>query len=378
MSPDVHADLPDGAYAAALAGLHRMTVHRLSVLLRHHPPHEAWAVAAGHCAPRGLAVRVLATEGLAATWRTAAALRSPAAVWQRCLDLGLQVLVQGRAGHPVLFADDPAPPPVLFAKGDLDLLHGRRAAVVGTRNATVAGRQTARSLGGGLAAAGVHVVSGLARGIDGAAHLGVLGAEAEGRPIGVVASGLDVVYPREHGDLWQAVASCGLLLSEAPPGTPPEPYRFPLRNRIVAAVSEVVVVVESRERGGSLITVAEALDRGVPVMAVPGSPGTRSSHGTNALLRDGAAPACDADDVLMALHLQPLGGRLAVPERRRRPDDADLAYYWALEGGPATLDGVMSATGRPLGAVALGLARLQVAGWVCEVDGWFERTGAPL
>ena len=267
----------------------------------------------------------------------------------------------------MLFRSDPQSPPVLFARGDLRLLADRRVAVVGTRNATAAGRQTARSLGGGLALAGVHVVSGLARGVDGAAHHGVLVAEGEGRPIGVVASGLDVVYPREHADLWQAVASSGLLLSEAPPGTPPEAHRFPLRNRIVAALAEVVVVVESRERGGSLITAAAALDRGVPVMAVPGSPGTRAARGTNALLRDGAAPVCDVDDVLMALHLQPIG---AVPraEHRRRPGAEDLELYRALGEGACTVDSLVTATGRPLVVVALGLARLQLAGWVSRSE----------
>jgi DNA processing protein len=259
------------------------------------------------------------------------------------------------------------------------LLDGRRVGIVGTRNATAAGRHTAYEVGSGLGGAGVHVVSGLARGIDGQAHQGVLAAEGEGRPIAVVASGLDVVYPREHRDLWRAVAECGLLLSEAPPGTPPEPYRFPLRNRIVAALSEAVVVVESREKGGSLITVTEALDRDVPVMAVPGPVSARASAGTNALLRDGATPVLDAGDVLDLLHLHHRRAQLQVAaDARRRPEGADLAVYRGLAGEPRTLDGVMLLTGFALGEAAMCLARLVAQGWVAEADGWFERVGSPL
>ena len=125
----------------------------------------------------------------------------------------------------------------------------------------------------------MHVVSGLARGIDGCAHRGALQTEGGGRPIAVVASGHDVIYPREHRDLWREVAEQGLLLSEAPPGTAPEAYRFPMRNRVIAALSELVIVVESREHGGSLITVAEALERNVPLMAVPGGVHNRAATG---------------------------------------------------------------------------------------------------
>jgi DNA processing protein len=195
----------------------------------------------------------------------------------------------------------------------------------------------------------------------------------------VVASGLDVVYPPEHRDLWTATGECGLLLSEAAPGTRPEPYRFPLRNRIVAALSEVVVVVESRERGGSLITADAALDRGVPIMAVPGNPSNRAAAGSNALLRDGAAPALDAADVLTLLQLDHSFaiGAPAV-ERRRRPRPDDLEVYRVLRDEPRTIDGVLLATGLSLSEVAIRLARLEAAGWLAEADGWFEVVGSPL
>jgi DNA processing protein len=356
-----------------------MNVHRLRALLGHHPPEEAWRVATGAAPGRGLVARVLAEPKVREAWRRSAAERPPERVWEQCLELGVHVLVHGGSGYPALLLDDPLPPPVLFVQGHLPLLDGRRVGIVGTRNATAAGRHTAYEVGSGLGGAGVHVVSGLARGIDGQAHQGVLAAEGEGRPIAVVASGLDVVYPREHRDLWRAVAECGLLLSEAPPGTPPEPYRFPLRNRIVAALSEAVVVVESREKGGSLITVTEALDRDVPVMAVPGPVSARASAGTNALLRDGATPVLDAGDVLDLLHLHHRRAQLQVAaDARRRPEGADLAVYRGLAGEPRTLDGVMLLTGFALGEAAMCLARLVAQGWVAEADGWFERVGSPL
>lgn len=369
--------LPPAAYAAALAGLQGMTLHRLAALLRHHHPVAAWAVAMGEAPAIGLIARVLADSSVRANWLRSARRNPPEAVWERCQALGVQVLVHGSELYPPLLADDRLPPPVLFTVGDLSLLEGRRVGMVGTRNATAAGRQAARQLAGGLAMAGVHVVSGLARGIDGVAHRAVLTAEGEGRPIGVVGSGLDVVYPREHRDLWNAVANCGLLMSEMPPGVGPAAHQFPLRNRIIAALSEVVVVVESRERGGSLITASEALERGVPVMAVPGHAVNRAAAGTNGLLRDGAAPAADLDDVLTVLAL----GRCAGPqslELRSPPSAADREVYECLRAEPRTVDGVALACNRSLVEVAMSLARLEQSGWVGGVDGWFECVGAPL
>ena len=372
-------DLPPQAYAAALAALAPSTVHRLGALLRHHPPAEAWAVVAGDAPARGLAQRFLADRAVAASFRSAARAVRPQQVWERCGDLGLQVLVLGTPGYPSLLAADPQPPAVLFAKGSTELFDGRRVALVGTRNATAAGRETARAVADGLALAGVHVVSGLARGVDGVAHRAVLRADGPGRPIGVVASGLDVVYPREHHDLWAATGERGLLLSEAAPGTRPEPYRFPLRNRIVAALSEVVVVVESRERGGSLITADAALDRGIPVMAVPGNPANRAAAGSNALLRDGAAPALDAGDVLTQLQLDhSLAAGALRTERRRRPRPDDLQVYRMLRDEPRTIDGIVLATGLSLAEAAMRLARLEADGWLAEADGWFEVVGSPL
>jgi DNA processing protein len=289
----------------------------------------------------------------------------------------VQVLVIGGHAYPPVLAIDPAAPPVLFARGRLDALHARRVAIVGTRNATAGGRDMARQLGADLSGAEVSVVSGLARGIDGAAHRGVL-ATGPGRPIGVVASGPDVVYPREHAQLWDDVVERGLLLTEAAPGTPPEAHRFPLRNRILAALSELVVVVESRERGGSLITAREAQERGIPVMVVPGSPRSRASAGTQALVQShGAGVAFDADDVLVALGLDTRRRAPLVHDPRPVPCDLDRSLLELMGRDAVTIDDLADRTGRPLLFLARALGRLEATHWVLCTDGWFERLGPP-
>jgi DNA processing protein len=376
--------LPPQAFAAALAGFEKMSVHRLLTLLRHHAPDEAFAIAAGdHAAPAGgLIAHILDKEGVRETWRCDAMRRPPGEIWQRCLDLRVQVSVLGSPDHPLLLLNDPLPAPILFSLGDRTLLDGRRVAIVGTRNATAAGRHMARHFGHGLAQAGVHVVSGLARGIDGQAHGGALDAiehlRAEGRPVAVVASGLDVVYPHEHRVLWHQVAQCGLLLSEVPPGAPPVAHRFPLRNRIIAGLSEIVVVVESRERGGSLITASAALERGIPVMAVPGHATSRASIGVNDLLRDGSAPAIDIDDVLVALRLDHGQTLALLTDHRLRPRPDDVPAYRLCVERARTVGDVALNLDAPILEAAMALARLEQSGWLMQVDGWFEVVGSPL
>jgi DNA processing protein len=225
-----------------------------------------------------------------------------------------------------------------------------------------------------LAAAGVHIVSGLALGIDGAAHRGALHAGGAA-PIGVVGSGLDVVYPRANADLWEGVAAAGVVLGEAPLGAPPEPWRFPARNRIIAALADLVVVVESHPSGGSLLTVLEAAARDVEVMAVPGSVRSPASAGTNALLADGRPPVRDADDVLVALGLMRVA-RPAIIDHRVAPEGDDARVLAAFEWQPVTAEHLALRTGLPLTTVSLGLARLEAAGWISVRGGWYERLAA--
>lgn len=378
--------LPHEAYAAALAGLPRMTPLRLSVLLRHLAPDEAFAVASGRdsAVAGSMVSKLLGDAELRGMWAVGSRSGSPEAVWQRCEQLGIAVSFAGQAHHPVAATTDPLPASVLFSRGDRGLLEGRRVAVVGTRNATMAGRSMARELGRGLAYSGVNVVSGLARGIDAQAHRGVFvlrdesPAAARGGAIGVVASGLDRVYPRENRDLWERVATEGLLLSESPPGAEPFAYRFPLRNRLVAGLSEIVVVVESRERGGSLITATLAAERDIPVMAVPGIASNRAALGTNGLLRDGMPPVLDVADILLALSLDHTRCTPAVYEHRAPPRPSDLATYRACREQPQTIGDIAQHHDVNLLMAAMSLARLEQTGWIAQVDGWYEAVGSPM
>lgn len=367
--------LPEEAFAAALAGLDRMTVNRLNVLLNRLTPSDAFAVAAGQSRPSGLVAQLFDIDGLASAWRHSAATRSPERVWEECCHHGIGVLVRGRPGYPEPLLHDPSPAAVLFVLGDAARITGRRAGIIGTRNATGSGRDTATTLGRDLAAAGVHVVSGLARGVDGCAHRGALSVTDGAAPLAVVASGLDVVYPREHAQLWRQVADHGAVLSEAPPGTLPEAYRFPLRNRILAALSEVLVVVESRARGGSLITVNEARDRGILVMAVPGALRNRAAEGTNALVRDGCPVVMDVDDILVGLGLDSRRAGGVAYDPRPRPREADMDFVELL-CEPRTLDQLVLLTGHSLVDCAMVMARLESNGWVHQVNGWFERVAS--
>jgi DNA processing protein len=374
------AVLPEAAFGAALAGLDHMTPRRLLALVRSGTPlDEVWAaIVAGRPADVAVVARLAGeTPRLAATWRASASQVDVGALWARCRPMSVQLL--GRAGYPDELACDPLPPAVFFSRGDLAVLSGRTVAIVGTRNATAGGMEFAAQLGHDLASTGVSIVSGLAKGIDGAAHRGALAAPSGAPPIGVVASGLDVVYPRQHRALWEEVAARGLLCAEVPPGTPPAAHRFPARNRILAGMAEVLVVVESRYRGGSLLTVGEATRRGIPVLAVPGSVRSPASEGTNLLLVDGAAPVIEALDVLVALGLEARPAQRRRTDRRAAPDAPDRALLELFGTDALTLDTLVLRSDRPLPDVATALGRLEAAGWISRAGAWFERadTGGP-
>ncbi len=366
-------DLPDAAVLASLAGFRGMGPRRLRVLLSNHPPAEAFAVAAGHHAASGIAA-FIRDETVRAAWRASALERPPVRCLAELEHAGVQVVVHGGPGYPPTLLDDPLPPPVLFVSGDPHAVDARRVGIVGTRNATRAGLETAAVLGRELANADVAIVSGLARGIDGAAHRGALSGSG-GRPIAVVGNGLDAPYPRQNAALWRSVVECGVVFSEWPPGTPPDAWRFPMRNRILAALCEVLVVVESRESGGSLITVNEAADRSVTVMAVPGSPSNRASSGTNWLLTQGAAPVTSVDDVLVALGLDTRRAGATRFDPRPRPRGCEVDVLECCRREPRTLDDVVRDCDLDVVDAAMALARLERAGWLTEAGGWFEAVG---
>ena len=283
-----------------------------------------------------------------------------------------------------LLVDDDDHPPVLFWQGDLDALRRPRVAIVGTRNATAMGREMARALGRELSDRGVSVISGLALGIDAASHAGAL-ASSNGRPVGGVGSGLGVAYPPANRGLWAQVAQRGLLISELPFDRGPTPSTFPARNRIIAQLAQVVVVVESATKGGSLITVDRALERGRPLLAVPGSPLSPVSAGTNELLRGGllgpvALPCLGVADVLTLLDLEVVTDETYVDERPEL-SPADESLLQVLGWDELSIGAVaakLGAAGQPngLAEVSLGLTHLEAAGWVARVAGRWRRLGA--
>lgn len=214
---------------------------------------------------------------------------------------GAQMICYNDANYPTILADIPDPPPILWAIGDIGLMSRPMVAMVGARNASSLGTRMARKLSEGLVEAGFVVVSGLARGIDTAAHLAAL----EGGTIAVQAGGVDVVYPKENAILTDNIGQTGLRLSEIAIGTQPQARHFPRRNRIISGLAKAVIVVEAAARSGSLITAKDALDQGREVLAVPGHPFDARAFGCNALLRDGATLVRSAADVIEAISAQP-------------------------------------------------------------------------
>ena len=215
---------------------------------------------------------------------------------------GARYLFHDSADYPALLAETEGAPPVLIVRGDVALAARPCVAIVGARNASAAAVKLARDFGAGLAEAGFAVVSGLARGIDGAAHRGALSAGASGgSTVGVIASGIDVTYPPEHAELQEQVAIEGLLVAEQPPGTEPLARHFPSRNRIIAGIAAGTLVVEAAPKSGSLITARLAGEMGREVMAIPGSPLDSRSHGCNQLIRDGATLVQAVEDVVELL-----------------------------------------------------------------------------
>jgi DNA processing protein len=289
---------------------------------------------------------------------------------ERCGEHGITVLHSGSPGYPAQFTDRFAQAPVLFVKGHTPVLGKRRVGIIGTRTASMSGVDFARRLGRDLALNNVTVVSGLARGIDVNAHRGVLAVET-GTPVAVVACGLDVVYPPEHTREWALVAERGLLVSEHPPGTAPETHHFPQRNRILATLSESLVVVESRNKGGSMITVREALKRNVTVMAVPGSPHVAVANGTNELIKDGCAPVTCIDDVMTSLDLS-TSGLVRHVDTRDAPAGREISVLAVFAGSPRTVDEIVLLCGLDAFEAGVVLGRLEAKGWVQHSNGWWE------
>ena len=409
-APASDRDAPPAAYAAALASLPAVGPGWLVEVLARHSPRTAWALVRSGELPRPARSR-LSPGG--PDWSEYAQRLDVGSLWAYCQQRGIAVTWPAVPGYPSALRAGPAPAGVLFAYGDLGLLEGRHCvALIGTRRCTPEGREIAFRLGHDLCAAGVVVVSGLALGIDGAAHAGALAAarDAEagggrggaGSTVGVAASGVDVVYPRQHAALWGEVARLGAIVSETPPGSPAQAWRFPSRNRIIAGLAQMVVVVECHASGGSWHTVESAVRRGIEVGAVPGSVQSPASVGTNTLLHEGATPVRGAQDVLDALGIfdhprrgkvtgmgtargagagagAGLAARMPVArgaEPMKPPDDMgplDRRVLAAVTSRPLCLEEIVERSGLPVTAVVVALERLEERGALRGEAGWWAR-----
>lgn len=416
-------DLDLCAHVAALAGLPGMGPATLVAILTSHDPRQAWAeVRAGRIErppPRSPGQAVPATEAplqraLFASepgpgrpsprrsWAEVSRRLDPLQWWAPFAAAGTSVTWPGRPDYPAALVGDPQPPGALFWRGRIEALGRPCVAVVGTRNASPDGRTTAFEMGRDLADAGICVISGLALGIDGAAHAGALAAmatDAGGSTVGIAASGPDVPYPRRHAGLWKEVTERGAVVSENLPGRPAQAWRFPSRNRIIAGLASLVVVVESHRCGGSLITAEAAIDRGVEVRVVPGPVHSPASEGSNQLLYDGPGPVRNACDVLDALGIfrsdpAPAPGPEPAPGRRRgrpvlgpsgpsrrpvRPgaapevDSQARRVLDAVGWRPTSTGQVMARSGLDAATVARCLDGLVGGGWVRNESGWWCR-----
>ncbi len=303
---------------------------------------------------------------------------------------GRCVLTLGDADYPAPLLDIPDPPLMLYAMGQTAQLATLRAAqalaMVGSRNPTPQGVENARAFACSLASSGLTVVSGLALGVDGAAHEGALqGALKTGQlaTIAVVGTGLDRVYPRQHRDLAHRIAQNGLILSEYPLGTPPLSPNFPRRNRLISGLSQATLVVEAALQSGSLITAKQALEQGRDVMAIPGSIHSAQAKGCHALIKQGAKLVESAQDVLEELRLPALDMLQALDLTEPSPEDApsgqdpERALLRAMGHDPVGLDALQARCGWPTAQLQAQLLELELMGQVGRLPGGlFQRMGS--
>ncbi len=279
---------------------------------------------------------------------------------------GVRVLTWESDEYPPLLREISEPPPVLYVRGAFTAADAWAIAVVGTRRASVYGKEVTRRLTSALARSGITIVSGLARGIDGVAHRAAL--DAGGRTIAVLGCGIDHIYPPEHRSLAREIAARGVLVSDYPLGTPPEGRNFPPRNRIISGLSLGVLVTEAGRRSGALITADFAADQGRDVFAVPGSILAHGSVGTNNLIRDGAKPVLKPEDILEELNLTMVPEYTAARETLPA-DETEAAILRHLSAEPLHVDELRQQVGLPIAQVTSTLALLELKGLVRAVGG---------
>jgi DNA processing protein len=357
-----HSDLADHVRLACIPGIGARLRRRL--LERFGSPRGVFAAS-----PAEIAAVDGIGRRLAAEIPALAAAASVDEVMKLCRNEGVEIVVEGSAGYPPLLARIDDPPGLLFIRGGVEPRDSLAVAIVGARHATAYGQRVAKQLGAALARAGYTVVSGLARGIDAAAHRGAL--EAGGRTIAVLGSGVLTIYPPEHGDLARDVIASGAVISELPPLAEPMPGTFPQRNRIVSGLSLGVVVVQAAERSGALITARLAGEQGREVFAVPGAIDCRMSRGCHGLIRDGAKLVESVDDILE--ELGPLFETTTTADGRtvQSPAELQLGDVERLvletcdalaEGGSQSvaIDGIVERSGLAVSQVLAAIGALEM------------------
>jgi len=328
---------------------------------------SAQAVLAASTAARREVVTLDTATALAQTPDTVLALIDATADWlaSGTDDAPRQVLTLGDPGYPSLLLETADPPLLLYLQGKAELLAAPSLAVVGSRNPTPQGTENSRSFSAHLSQAGWTIVSGLAMGIDGAAHEGGLSGSAS--TVAVVGTGLDRVYPRRHLELARRIASQGLIVSEYSLGTPPLPPNFPMRNRIIAGLTRGTLVVEAALQSGSLITARLASEAGRDVFAIPGSIHSPQSRGSHALIKQGAKLVESAQDVLEELPSQ--GMPTSRPVEPSLIEESDDPLLQALGFDPVTLDAMVARTGWSAPLLSTRLLELELAGQVARLPG---------
>lgn len=287
-------------------------------------------------------------------------------IWENIQRQGIMVITWDDDCYPRLLKNIDQPPPILYVRGNILPEDEWAVSIVGTRRATIYGRQVAADLAAHLAQNHITVVSGLARGIDAVAH--ETAVKAGGRTIAVLGSGVDVIYPPEHRSLAEKIIQQGALVSDYPPGTPPESTNFPPRNRIISGLSLASVVVEAGKESGALITAAFATEQGRDVFAVPGNITAPQSKGPNELIQQGAHPLLNVNDVLEVLQLQQIHEhhtlRLALPL-----DETETRILKVLGSEPLYIDEIGQKSGLTIDRVSATLALMELKGLIHHVGG---------
>ena len=287
-------------------------------------------------------------------------------VFEQIARQDIQILTWNDESYPARLREIDQPPPVLYLRGEYLPDDIFAVGIVGTRRVTPYGRQVTEEIASFLAANGITVVSGLARGVDAVAHTAAL--KAGGRTIGVLGSGVDRIYPPEHRALAEQMAERGAVVSDYAPGTPPDASNFPPRNRIISGLSLAVVVIEAGETSGALITAEFAAEQGREVFAVPGSILAPQSKGTNKLIQNGAQPLLSASDLMQALNLTRMGEHKAA--RKILPsDEVEAKLLAALGEQPIHVDELGNQTGLPIEKVSATLTLMELKGMVRQVGG---------